>query len=159
MGDRDPVSWETRAQALGDPAAEVEEYVGRLAADVRGEEPYAAVKAVHDALSEDLADEERSVPGLGEVFITAYLLEKRGVIDPEEGSEYPSLVARRPSPDRLRELFWDRERTLWWIGIVTGVHPSLVTYWLYEDDIPLMERNYTTEAMERIRAHRDPEPE
>ncbi|MEF8907036.1 MAG: hypothetical protein V5A13_04160 [Haloarculaceae archaeon] len=159
MGDRDPVSWETRAQALGDPAAEVEEYVGRLAVDVRGEDPYAAVKAVHDALSEDLADEERSVPGLGEVFITAYLLEKRGVIDPEEGGEYPSLVARRPSTDRLRELFWDRERTLWWIGIVTGVHPSLVTYWLYEDDIPLMERNYTGEAMERIRAQQEKEPE
>jgi hypothetical protein len=42
---------------------------------------------------------------------------------------------------------------------VTGVHPSLVTYWLYEDDIPLMERNYTAEAMERIRTQRDGDPE
>lgn len=159
MGDRDPVSWETREEALGNPAMEVEEYVGRLGNEVRGEEPYAAVKTIHDALSDGLEDEDRSVPGLGEVFITAYLLEKRGVIAPEDGGEYPSLVARRPSTDRLRELFWERERTLWWIGIVTGVHPSLVTYWLYEDDIPLMERNYTTEAIERIRAHRGPEPE
>lgn len=159
MGDRDPVSWETRESALGSPAEEVEEYVDRLAADVRSEQPYVAVKAVHDALSEDLADEERSVPGLGEVFITAYLLEKRGVIEPEDGGEHPSLVARRPSTERLRELFWERERTLWWVGIVTGVHPSLVTYWLYEDDIPLMERNYTAEAMERIRTQRDGDPE
>jgi hypothetical protein len=78
MGDRDPVSWETRESALGSPAEEVEEYVDRLAADVRSEQPYVAVKAVHDALSEDLADEERSVPGLGEVFIT--------------------VAARRPTP-------------------------------------------------------------
>lgn len=35
---------------------------------------------------------------------------------------------------------------------MTGGHPSLVTYWLSEDDIPLLERNYTMEAMERIRA-------
>jgi hypothetical protein len=161
MGNRDPVSWETREAALGAPAAEVEEYVDRLTAEVRGEEPYAAVKTVHDSLSEDLEDEERSVPGLGEVFITAYLLEKRGVIGPSAGDrgEYPSLVDRRPPTDRLRELFWARERTLWWIGIVTGVHPSLVTYWLYEDDIPLMERNYTAESMARIRAFREREPE
>jgi hypothetical protein len=122
MGGRAPVSREARPEALGNPAAEVEECIGRLAAEVRGEEPYAAVKTVHDALSEDLTDEERSVPGLG-------------------------------------ELFWDRERTLWWIGVVTGVHPSLVTYRLHEDDIPLMQRNYTGEATERIRARRDREPE
>lgn len=35
---------------------------------------------------------------------------------------------------------------------MTGGHPSLVTYWLSEDDIPLLERNYTAEPMERIRA-------
>jgi len=29
--------------------------------------------------------------------------------------------------------------------MVVGVHPSLVTYWLYADDIPLMELNYTAE--------------
>lgn len=42
---------------------------------------------------------------------------------------------------------------------MTGVHPSLVTYWLHEDNIPLLERNYTGEATERIRARRDREPE
>jgi hypothetical protein len=41
---------------------------------------------------------------------------------------------------------------------VTGVRPSLVTYRLHEDDIPLMQRNYTGEATERIWAHLDPDP-
>lgn len=70
-------------------------------------------------------------------------------------SEYRSIVKRRPTNERLRELFWEQERTLWWIGILAGVHPSLVTYWFYENDIPLMERNYTEESMEKIRAHRE----
>lgn len=30
-------------------------------------------------------------------------------------------------------------------------------YWFYETDIPLMERNYGEESMERIRSERDGE--
>lgn len=156
MGDFDPVRWGTVEAALGPPAAEVTAMVERMQGEVYGEDPYDAVKTLHDALYE--ADMERTVPSLGEPFITAYLLEKYGVISPDvdgDRSEYPSIVERRPPDKRLRELFWEREWTLWWIGIIAGVHPSLVTYWFYEADIPLMERNYTEESMEQIRAHRE----
>lgn len=130
--------------------------VDQLQGEVHEKDPYDAVKIIHDALYDEGID--RSVPNLGEPFITAYLLEKNGVIAPHDddtGSEYRSIVTRRPTRERLRELFWERERTLWWIGILTGVHPSLVTYWCYEYDIPLMERNYSEESMEQIRAHRE----
>lgn len=160
MAAFDPVSWETIEATIGPPAQEVEEYVEKIGGEVRDEDPYDAVKTVHDELSADLGEEGRSVPGLAEVFITAYLLEQRGIIsasDDGAGGEYQSLVGRRPSSERLDELFWERERTLWWIGILTGVHPSLVTYWLYEDDIPLMERNLGAESMAEVRAYRESE--
>lgn len=156
MGAFDPVPWETVEAAIGPPAAEVTVQVEQMQEAVRGNDPYDAVKAIHDALYDD--DVERTVPSLGEPFITAYLLEKNGIITPEEdgeGGDYRSLVERRPTSQRLEELFWERERTLWWIGLLVGVHPSLVTYWFYEDDIPLMERNYTEASMEQIRAHRE----
>ena len=152
MGDFDPVPWDVREAAIGTPAAEIAEAVDERRADVSGDDPYHAVKTVHDSLYD--AEAERTVPSLGEPFITAYLLERRGVIDPDD-DEYRSLVDRRPSTDRLEELFWERKRTLWWIGMVVGVHPSLVTYWLYEDDIPLMERNYTAESLAKIRASKE----
>lgn len=156
MGDFDPVSWDTSEAALGPPAAEVTDVVERMQGAVHEMDPYEAVKTLHDALYDD--DIDRTVPSLGEPFITAYLLEQNGVITPEPDetdTEYRSLVQRRPSTERLRELFWERERTLWWIGILTGVHPSLVTYWFYEHDIPLMERNYTEDSMEKIRTQRE----
>lgn len=155
MGEFDPVPWETVEAAIGPPAPEITAHVDRLQAEVPGSDPYEAVKTIHDALYEDGVD--RSVPSLGEPFITAYLLEKNGIITPspdDTGSEYRSIVERRPSRERLEDLFWERERTLWWIGMLVGVHPSLVTYWCYEHDIPLMERNYTAESMEQIRAYR-----
>jgi hypothetical protein len=98
MGDRDPVSWETKVAALGSPASEIEEYVEEMGDDVQGRDPYDAVKAIHDALSEDFAEADRTVPGLGEVFVTAYLLEREGIIAPDSNgleSEYRSLVGRR----------------------------------------------------------------
>lgn len=155
MSAFDPVAWEAVEATIGPPAPEVTAYVERLGDEVYENDPYDAVKTIHDALYAD--DVDRTVPSLGEPFITAYLLEKRGIVAPGDDSEndYRSLVERRPDGDRLEELFWERERTLWWIGLVVGVHPSLVTYWFYEDDIPLMERNYTAESMEQIRAYRD----
>lgn len=156
MGRYDPVRWETVTAAIGPPAQEVTEHVERLREEVRENDPYVAVKKIHDALYDD--DVDRSVPSLGEPFITAYLLEKNGVITPDESdpeSDFRSILGRRPTSERLRELFWDRERTLWWIGLLVGVHPSLVTYWFYEDDIPLMERNFTEESREQIRAYRE----
>lgn len=145
----DPVSWGAIEEVRGPPAAEVAARVEAMASKLEGEKPYVAVKAVHDALAS--GTEERSVPGLADPFITAYLLEKRGVISPDTVNDYRSLVERRPSTERLRELFWEEQRTLWWIGVVTGVHPSLVTYWCYEDNIPLMERNISEDALEQIR--------
>lgn len=156
MGDFDPVSWDTRVAAIGPPAPEITEYIEQLNEEILGDDPYEAVKTIHDALYE--ADVERTVPNPGEPFVTAYLLEQEGIISPEgedSGSGYQSIVERRPTRGRLRELFWEREYTLWWIGLVTGVHPSLVTYWCYEYDIPLMERNYTDESMKQIRAYRE----
>lgn len=156
MGDFDPVSWETIEGTFGPPASEVVEHVDRMKDEVYDKDPYDAVKTIHDALYAD--DIDRTVPNLGEPFITAYLLEKKGIITPsndDAGSNYHSLVERRPNSERLRELFWERERTLWWIGLLAGVHPSLVTYWFYEDDIPLMERNHSEGSMEQIRAFRE----
>lgn len=156
MGDRDPVPWETREAVLGPPAPEITEIVDRMGDDVRGADPYDAVKTLHDRLYE--VDRERTVSSSGEPFVTAYLLEKEGLLAPEEDdpdSTYRSLVGRRPSRERLRELFWEQERTLWWIGVLTGVHPSLVTYWFYEYDIPLMERNYSEESLAEIEAYRE----
>lgn len=151
----DPVSWDTIEGVRGPPAAAVTERVEAMASEIDGEDPYVAVKAIHDALA--TGTEERSVSGLADPFITAYLLEQRGVISADTAKEYDSLVDRRPSTERLRELFWEEQRTLWWIGVVTGVHPSLVTYWCYEDDIPLMERNITEDTMEQIREVRGSE--
>lgn len=159
MGDFDPVSWEIIEAATGAPAVEINEYVERMREDLRSEDPYTAVKTIHDALSEDL-DGNRSVPELGEVFITAYLLEKQGIITPDDSETrdtYQSVVDRRPSCERLQKLFWEYEWTLWWIGVQTGVHASLVSYWLYEDEIPLMERNFTPDSLAMIEVHRDAE--
>ncbi|SDQ98024.1 hypothetical protein [Natronobacterium texcoconense] len=156
MGKFDPVQWETVEEATGPPADEVTTHVERLQDEVYDADPYEAVKTIHDALYAE--DVDRTVPSLGEPFVTAYLLEKEGIITPgddEADGEYRSLVDRRPDRDRLEELFWERERTLWWIGLLTGVHPSLVTYWCYEYDVPLMERNFSEESLERIRAVRE----
>lgn len=150
MGAFDPVDWETVEAATGPPAPEITDYVEQLQTTLQDEAPYDAVKTVHDALYE--SEVERTVPNVGEPFVTAYLLEKHGVIEDAPGNAYHSLVARRPDRDRLVELFWERERTLWWIGVLAGVHPSLVTYWFYEDDIPLMERNFSEASMNEIRA-------
>lgn len=158
MAAFDPVSWETVEATIGPPAPEVTEHVEKMEEEVHDKDPYDAVKTIHDALYED--DVDRTVPSPGEPFITAYLLEKTEIITPSDddtGSEYRSIVERRPTSERLRELFWERERTLWWIGLLAGVHPSLVTYWFYENDIPLMERNYTEESMEQIRTYRKSE--
>jgi hypothetical protein len=151
MGEFDPVHWETVEATTGPPAPEIEAHVEQMAGEVYEKDPYDAVKTIHDALY--AADVERTVPNAGEPFVTAYLLEKRGIIEPEsdDETEYRSLVDRRPGDERLEELFWERERTLWWVGVLTGVHPSLVTYWFYEADIPLMERNFTEESLREIR--------
>ncbi len=44
---------------------------------------------------------------------------------------------------------------MWWTATRVGVHWALVQYWLYEEDIPLQERNLTNESMARVRAYRE----
>ncbi|MFB6138041.1 MAG: hypothetical protein ABEJ42_06845 [Halobacteriaceae archaeon] len=155
MGDLDPVSWEEIAAVLGPPAPAVTAAVERHRDDLRDVPPYEAVKTVHDALAAD--PDGADVPDQGEVLLVTYLLERDGVVDldaaPETG--VPSVLARRPSDERLRELSWDRERTMWWIAVRLGVHWSLVRYWLWEADVPLKERNFGPESMAKLRAHRD----
>lgn len=114
-----------------------------MQAEVGDGDPYVAVKAIHDALSGDLGADV-SVPDQGEVFLVAYLLEKRGVVAPGGGADdpFPSLVDLDADGERLEELFWERERTMWWLAVRPGVHWVLVRYWLYEDDVPLRERNF-----------------
>lgn len=151
MGDFDPVPWTVVEATIGPPAHDLRQYIDELQDRVRWKNPYDAVKTVHDALAE--MDEDLSVSDLAEPFITAYLLEKNGVIIPGDEEEYRSIVNRRPSGEQLENLFRERKRTLWWIGILTGVHPSLVTFWLWEDDIPLLERNFNEDSMQKIRTH------
>lgn len=172
MGEFDPVSWDTVEAVLGAPTVEIGGYVDRLAPDVRDEEPFVAVKTVYDAWKRDLGA-DRTLPDQGAAFVVAYCLERDGVIslDADEersagfgaragadaGVGVGSLVDRRPDRERLRELVWEREETMWWIAVRYGVHWTLVNHWLYEDDIPLMERNFGEESLARIRAHREGE--
>lgn len=150
MGAFDPVPWDEVEATVGPPAAEITTIIEKRGEDVADLPPYDAVKTLHDAL--DHSDLERSVSSGGEPFITAYLLERENLIDPDgEQTAYRSLVERRPDESWLREQFWERERTLWWIGVLCGVHHSLVTFWCFEYDIPLMERNYTKESLSRIK--------
>ena len=69
-------------------------FVRELENEVTAKDPYEAVKTIHDALYDD--EIERTVPNLGEPFITAYLLEQRGIITPsaDAGKEYQSIVER-----------------------------------------------------------------
>jgi hypothetical protein len=154
MADMDPVAWDDIEAATGPPsAAEVEEYVEAMRDDVAEGNAYEAVKTVYDEWKTDLG-EARSLPDQGAAFVVAYLLEREGVIDLSD-SPQGSLVERRPSEDRLRERFWDEEQTLWWMAVELGVHYSLVTFWLWEEDVPLAERNLSDETMRQVEAQMD----
>lgn len=160
MAAHDPVPWAVYEDALGAPATEVERVVERVVVDHAADpeldaDPYDIVKSVHDTLDADFDPDERSVPGLGDPFVAAYLLEKHGVVAVGADSAFVSLVDRRPSDDRLHELFWNREYTLWWIGVLTGVHAALVTYWCYEANVPLMERNLSAESLAAVESVRE----
>lgn len=150
MGEFDPVSWDEYEATLGTPSESVVEYVDRMADDVADEPAYAATKEIYDTWKREEV-EESATPPQGAVYLIGYLLEQRGILDPDEGL---SLVARRPDDDQLREWFWENEETLWWIAVRTGVHYALVTYWMREADVPLMERNLGPESMATVREHR-----
>lgn len=43
----------------------------------------------------------------------------------------------------------------WWIAVRCGVHYSLVQYWRYEADLPLMRRHAPDRPLERVDATTD----
>jgi len=150
MADLDPVHWDDVVAVTGPPGEHVEARVDAMADDLRGRTPYEAVKAVHDSLAAD-PDADAGPPDQGEVFLVAYLLERDGLVDPDDGP-LPSVADRRPDDESLRATFWDPPRTMWWVAVRLGVHWTLVRYWLYEASVPLRERTFTPETLAEIRA-------
>lgn len=57
------------------------------------------------------------------------------------------MLDRRPDGETLREWFWEDEEVPWWLSVRLGVHYSLVVFWLWEDDVPLMRRNVPDETL------------
>ncbi|WP_135826425.1 hypothetical protein [Halorussus ruber] len=153
MSELDPVPWEEIEAATGPPTAtEVESYIEDLRDEITEESAFEAVKAVYDEWKTDLGD-DRTLSDQGAAFVITYLLERERIID-LRGLGQGSLVKRHPGADELRERFWEQEQTLWWLAVELGVHHSLVTFWLWEADIPLAERNLGPETMEKVEAHR-----
>lgn len=150
MDPMEPVPWEDVIAVRGVPGEELQPFVERHAADVADDDPADAVKTVYDDWKVSLGD-DRTLDDQGAAFLIAYLLEHRGAIHLDE-ADAPggSLLDRRPDDERLRELFHERERTLWWIAIEYGVHYTLVTRWLYEADVPLLGRNLSEETARLI---------
>lgn len=152
MADMDPVPWDDIEAASGPPtAAEVVDYVEAYVADRTDPDPpddYEAVKTVYDDWKADLG-EERSLSDQGAAYVIAYLLERERIID-LRGTPADSLLKRRPDAETLRELFWDDGETLWWMAVELGVHYALVTFWLWEADVPLAERNLSDDLLSEI---------
>jgi hypothetical protein len=147
MTDLEPVSWDAIEAAVGPPADDVLPYVEALADEVAGDPPAVAVKTVYDAWKAGLG-EDRSTDDQGAAYVIAYLLERQSAL----GDWSHSLTGRKPGRERLHELFWEREHTLWWMAVEAGVHYTLLTYWLYEESVPLARRNLTAETREAIDA-------
>jgi hypothetical protein len=149
MSEFDPVPWDDIEAVSGPPAATVREYVEEMRADVRDDPPAIAVKRIYDRWKAEQPRSDR-LPAQGAATIIAYELEREGVVELGPESGVPSLTERRPDADRLEALFWEEEYTMWWIGVLTGVHWALVNCWLYEERIPLQERNLTAETLAAI---------
>lgn len=150
MDPMEPVPWDDVIAVRGIPGEEVQPFVGRHAPDLADESPADAVEIVYDDWKGSLGDDRR-LDDQGAAFLIAYLLEHRGVIHlTETGALGGSLIERRPDDEFLRELFHERERTMWWIAVECGVHHALVARWLYEADVPLLRRNLTEEIARRV---------
>lgn len=152
MADMDPIEWDVIEAVVGPPAPDLQQHVDDMTAQVADEKSFTAVKTVYDTWKSQLGA-KRTLPDQGAAMLVTYLLERAGAIDLGPSS----IVDRRPSSEHLEKLFSDREYTMWWIATLTGVHWVVVRYWLWEDDISLRERNFSTETMEKIRAHESEE--
>lgn len=152
MDPMDPVPWADVIAVRGVPGEELQPFIQRDVADLDGLAPADAVKMVSDDWTETLG-EERTLDDQGAAYLIAYLLEHRGVIDLADAEAFDGpLLERKPDDERLRELFHEEGRTLWWIAVECGVHHALVSRWLYEADIPLLARNLTDETREKLAA-------
>jgi hypothetical protein len=90
----------------------------------------------------------------GAAYLLAYFAARDGfTVGPDADRSGDSLAGvgeRRPDADTLERWFWDERRPMWAIAVRTGTHFALVKYWLREDDVPLMWRNFTHESRERL---------
>jgi len=153
MADTDPVEWAAIEAVSGPPADDVIPYVDRLRPEVRGDPAPDAVKTIYDAWKRELG-EDRSTSDQGAAYVIRYRLERKGAIDAGDDPA-GSVVDRRPDEPRLREWFWENEETLWYVATRTGVHYALVSYWFWEDGIPLRERNLGEAKLDAVRRYRE----
>jgi hypothetical protein len=152
MASTDPIPWqplvELGAHTCLQCEATFEDYRGQLDPDWDRETAVARLyEWWHDEYGPDRGNEQ------GGAYVFAYLLEREGLVDPDDDGPIPaSLVDRRPDDATLERWVWDDEQVFWWIAVRCGVHYSLVQYWLYEADIPVMRRNVPDQVLEQVDA-------
>lgn len=157
MGPTDPVPWAPLAELGAHTCLQCEAVFEDRRDELGGDRDRETAVARlyewwHDAYGDEVGAEQ------GGAYVFAYLLEREGIVDPGEqhaGDDAPlpaSLIDRRPDAATLERWVWDDEQVFWWIAVRCGVHYSLVQYWLYEADVPLMRRNVPDRLLEGVDA-------
>lgn len=152
MEPTDPVPWEPLAELGAHTCLQCEAVFEERRSDLDADwDRETAVRRLyewwHDAYGDEVGAEQ------GGAYVFAYLLEREGLVQPDDGSTVPaSLLARRPDDATLERWVWEDEQVFWWIAVRCGVHYSLVQYWLYEADIPVMRRNVPDRLLEQVDA-------
>ncbi len=113
-----------------------------------------AVNHLYEAYHEAYGPAQR-VPDQVAAFVFAYLVELADIAslsetDSEVAAEMPAIMDRHPGEDELDRLIWEEETVPWWLAVRFGVHYSLIIYWMWEADIPLMRRNIPSETLGQI---------
>lgn len=137
MDPKAPVPWDALEAVRGEPQL-------RAVFDAHREEVADAesAEAAVDRLERVRRDQyDVASPDQGTAFVFAYLAETELGMSVDPPGDLPSLAARKPDDDTLERLFWDEEQVPWWTAVRCGVHYTLVIYWLWEADVPLMRRN------------------
>jgi hypothetical protein len=160
MSATDPVSWDPLVELGVHTSLQCEALFERRRDDLDPDwDRETAVARLYEWWHETAGDD----PGneQGGVYVFAYLLERERLVDPRKGPDAgdfaipPAILARRPDDATLERWFWDEEQVPWWIAVRCGVHYSLVQYWLYEADIPVMRRNVPDQVLEQVDAMTD----
>ncbi|MFB6360054.1 MAG: hypothetical protein ABEH59_01900 [Halobacteriales archaeon] len=155
MAPTDPIPWAPLVELGAHTCLQCEAVFERRRGDLDPDwDREAAVASLyewwHDAYGADLGKEQ------GGVYVFAYLLEASDHFDTaalrtaDEAPITGSLLDRRPPAETLERWFWEDEQVPWWIAVRCGVHYSLVHYWFYESEIPLMRRNVPDRLLDRI---------